>query len=77
MRYKNQTQLVSNCEDHISTGIGAWWTISLSFDISRSISSISISKWQQELSMDFQLRSSTRLGYLREGHDKERWAYMT
>ena len=35
-----------------------WWIIS-QFGISRNMSSIGISKWQQELAMDFQLKSST------------------
>ena len=52
-----------------------WWII-FQCGISRNISSIGMSKWQQELEMDSQPRSSTSLGNLYEGHDEERWAYM-
>ena len=51
-----------------------WWII-FQCGISRNMSSIGISKWQQELEMDFQLRSSTSLWYLLEDDDEERWAH--
>ena len=67
MRYEHSFQLASTCEDsfiwcqNYEDNISIDIVGQFQFGISRNMSSIGILKWQQELAMDFQLKSSTSL----------------